>query len=350
MTDVVATWDEAAGLERVPLLVLDTLEAFLDGAGLGAGPLEVTPVGGGRSNVIYLVAREGADLVLRRPPRPPLAPSAHDVLREARILTALDGTGVRVPRVRAQCDDDAVIGAPFYMMDRVDGELVIESVPLDLEPAAISEELVDALVELHALEWERTPLREFARGTSYLERQLRRFSGLWEHNRTRDVEDVEVVARWLATECPVPRPDTLVHGDYRLGNVLYARGEPTRLAAILDWEMAAIGDPLADVGYMCAMWIEADDPDRGMYEVNAITRRPGFLTRDELLARYSERSGRPVDEVRWYEVLALWKSAVFMEGNYRRATSGLSDDPYLKRFGAGVLELAGRARALTERA
>ena len=350
--DVVADWDEAKHNKRVPLLVLEPLREFLDDHALGEGPLCVEPIGAGRSNVIFRVERDGADLVLRRPPRPPLPPSAHDVLREARILAGLEGTDVRIPPLRAACDDETVIGAPFYVMDRVDGEVILDDVPAALDDpvglAGVSRELVDALAELHAVDWAATSLREMARGTGYLERQLRRFSGLWEHNRARDVADVDAVAGWLAHNRPESPPDTVVHGDYRVGNVLYARAAPARLTAILDWEMATIGDPLADVGYLCATWIEVGDPDRGMYEVNGITRRPGFLSRAELVARYEERSGRSVDDVRWYEVLALWKSAIFMEGNYRRAVSGLSDDPYLRQFGDGVLELARRARELTE--
>ena len=350
--DVVATWADARAHPRVPLLVLEPLRRFLDERGLGRGELRLSPIGEGRSNVIYLIQRDGVELVLRRPPRPPLPPSAHDVLREARILAGLEGTPARIPRLLAACDDESVIGAPFYVMERVVGDVVVGDVPPALDDAegraTISLELVDALAELHAVDWRASPLRELARNSPYVDRQLRRFGGLWEHNRTRDVPDVERVARWLYDHRPAPAVETVVHGDYRLGNVVYGRSAPARLLAILDWEMATIGDPLADVGYLCAMWIEADDPHRGMYEVNAITRRDGFLRREELVARYEERSGRAVGDVLFYEVLALWKSAIFMEGNYRRATSGLSDDSYLKQFGAGVLELARRAWERTQ--
>jgi aminoglycoside phosphotransferase (APT) family kinase protein len=350
--DIVLDWDEAARLDRAPLLVVEPLRRFLDEHGLGSGDLVLTPVGEGRSNVIYLLEREGCELVLRRPPRPPLPPSAHDVLREARILRALEGTGVRIPRILAACDDERVIGAPFYLMERVEGAVIVAQAPPAIDDPSerrrVSEELVDALVELHAVDWQRTELREMARGSGYLDRQLRRFTGLWEHNRTRDLPQVDATATWLAEHLPASPASTVVHGDYRLGNVVFGHDAPARLRAILDWEMATIGDPLADVGYLCAMWIERDDPPRGMYEVNAITRAEGYLTRAELVDRYEQRSGRSMHDVRYYEVLALWKSAIFMEGNYRRATLGLSDDPYLKRFGAGVVELAARAIARTE--
>ena len=136
---------------------------------------------------------------------------------------------------------------------------------------------------------------------------------------------------------------TVVHGDFRLGNAMYATGAPARLIAIFDWEMATIGDPLADVGYLCMMWSEAGDPPGGMADLHAVTRAEGFPTRAELVARYEEGSGRSMTDIRWYTVLAMWKAVVFMEGNYRRAVAGSTDDPFLKTFGQGVLDLARMA-------
>ncbi len=135
----------------------------------------------------------------------------------------------------------------------------------------------------------------------------------------------------------------MVHGDYRLGNTMMAPDSPARLVAIFDWEMATIGDPLADLGYLCTLWTDRDDPPLGMFELSAVTRQPGFPRRGELVARYEERSGRSMSDIRWYQTLALWKSIVFMEGNYKRSLAGTTDDPYLKGFGEGVLELAKRA-------
>jgi len=349
--DIVATPQEAAANERPPLLVLEPLARFLDANGLGAGEIEATPVGDGHSNVTYRVRREGADVILRRPPRPPLPPSAHDVLREARLLRALAPTPARVPRVLAVGDDESVIGAPFYVMERVDGEVITIDLPPALDTVAerrrIGDELIDALVEVHAVDWLTAGLEGFGKPSGYLERQLRRFGGLWEHNRTREIPAVERVGAWLAEHLPESdpaQPATIVHGDYRLGNTMFAPRAPARLAAILDWEMATIGDPLADLGYLCMMWSQAGDEDRGLREaLGRVTRQAGFPTREELCARYEERSGRSVGDLRWYIVLAVWKSVVFMEGNYKRAVSGTTDDPYLKAFGDGVLELAERA-------
>jgi aminoglycoside phosphotransferase (APT) family kinase protein len=348
--DIVATHEDAAANARPPLLVVEPLVRFLDEHGLGSGAIDAAPVGEGHSNVTYIVRRGDAVMVLRRPPRPPLPPSAHDVLREARLLAAIGPTAARVPRVLAVCDDEAVIGAPFYVMEKVDGDVITSAVPAPLdtpeERRRIGEELIDALVEIHAVDWQACGLEGFGKPTGYLERQLRRFGGLWEHNRTRDVPAVERVGRWLAENRPESGAATIVHGDFRLGNTMFAPGAPARLVSVFDWEMATIGDPLADVGYLSTLWAERDDPSFGRFELSKVTRGEGFPTRAELVARYEERSGRSMGDARWYQTLALWKSVVFMEGNYKRAVSGATDDPYLKDFGEGVIELAERAEAV----
>ena len=346
--DIVRRREDATANTRPPLVVLEPLMGFLDRHGLGDGELEIAPVGEGHSNVTYLMRRSGAELILRRPPRPPLPPSAHDVLREARLLSALADTPARVPRVLAVGEDDEVIGSPFYVMERVVGDVITTEMPPALDNPAerrrVADELVDSLVEVHAVDWQAVGLEGFGKPTGYLERQLRRFNGLWEHNRTRDIPEVERVGAWLAENLPESGPATVVHGDYRLGNTMFAPGAPARLAAIFDWEMATIGDPLADLGYLCMMWTEAGDPPGGLREaLGRVTRAEGFPTRAELIARYEERSGRSMQDIRWYTTLAVWKSIVFMEGNYKRAVAGTTDDPYLKAFGEGVLELARRA-------
>ena len=349
--DVVATHADGAANAREPLLVLEPLRAFLDAHGLGAGALRVAPIGEGHSNVTYLVGRDdGFELVLRRPPRGPLAPSTHDVLREARLLGALGDTAARVPRVLAACADETVIGAPFYLMQRVAGVAVTTALPPALDTPAerrrCGEELVAALAEAHAVDWRACGLEGFTRDPDgYLPRQLRRFGGLWEHHRTRDLPAIEHVGAWLEANMPRSGPATVVHGDYRLGNAMFDTCAPARLTAILDWEMAALGDPLADVGYLCAVWVQRDDPPLGSFELSGVTRSEGFPTRDELLARYEAASGRSVGDIRWYRVLALWKVAIFMEGNLRRALAGSTDDPWVR--GTGVVELAELARALT---
>jgi aminoglycoside phosphotransferase (APT) family kinase protein len=350
--DIVSTHADASANARPPLLVLEPLKRFLDEHGLGEGEIEARPIGEGHSNVTYLIERSGMEVVLRRPPRPPLPPSAHDVLREARLLRALRDTPARVPDVLAVCEDTATIGCPFYLMERIAGEAIVTSLPPALDAPAergrIGEELIDALVEIHAVDWRAAGLEGFGKPTGYLERQLRRFGGLWELNKTREIPAVERVRDWLAERLPDSPAATVVHGDFRLGNTMFAVRAPARLEAVLDWEMATIGDPLADLGYLCMMWTEAGDPSDGLREhLGRVTRAEGFPTRAELIARYEERSGRSMRDIRWYTTLAVWKTVVFMEGNYRRAIAGSTDDPYLKQFGEGVLDLARQAEEAT---
>jgi aminoglycoside phosphotransferase (APT) family kinase protein len=274
------------------------------------------------------------------------------VLREARLLRALSGTQARVPAVVATCTEAELIGSPFYLMERVSGEVITATMPAALNVSAqrarVAEELVDALVEIHGVDWRAAGLEDFGRPTGYLERQIRRFGGLWKTNRTRELPPVERVERWLAENLPAHAPAaTIVHGDYRLGNTMFARSAPASLVAVLDWEMATIGDPLADLGYLCMMWTEAADPHRGVRESLAgVTRASGFPSRAELVDGYEERSGRAMHDIRWYTVLALWRMLIFMEGNYRRALLGASDDPFLAGFGESVVELAHEAEAL----
>ena len=331
--------------------MLEPLIAFLDAHGLGAGEPAIEPLGDGHSNVTYAVRRGDTELVVRRPPRGPLPPSAHDVLREARVLRALEGHAP-VPRVLAVCDDDGVIGAPFYVMERLEGEVVTDAVPAALDDEAgrrgMGEALVDALVTLHGVDWRAAGLEGFGRPEGYLARQVKRFGGLWERNRTRELPAVERVGAWLGEHLPQSPPATIVHGDFRLGNVMYAAGAPARVVAIFDWEMSTIGDPLADLGYLCTFWVSRERSARGHLRAargHAGARLP--LARAARRALRRRRSGRALGDLRWYEAMALWKIIVFMEGNYRRALAGSVDDPYLTSFGEAIAELAERAEALT---
>jgi aminoglycoside phosphotransferase (APT) family kinase protein len=350
--EIVDTHEQASELELAPLIVREPLEAFMDANGLGSGRVEAERIGEGHSNITYLVSRDGQRFVLRRPPRPPLPPSAHDVLREARLLDAVEKADVRTPLVLAVCDDESVIGVPFYLMRYEDGFVITSEVPDHLdspgERRRICTELVDALAEMHAVDWRSVGLEGFGKPTGYLDRQLRRFNGLWEHNKTRELPPVQEVGEWLAANKPESPDATIVHGDYRLGNTMFGREAPARLVAIFDWEMATIGDPLADLGYLTATWSEPGGEQRTMFDFMSVTREDGFMKRDELVLLYEERTGRSTSDLRWYQALALWKAAVFMEGNYKRSLAGTTDDPYLKLFDKGVPMLAEAAREITK--
>jgi aminoglycoside phosphotransferase (APT) family kinase protein len=345
MTAIVDTPEEASALDLPPLLVRRPLEAFLDAHGLGSGQIEAVAIGEGHSNVTFEIARGGDRWVLRRPPRPPLPPSAHDVLREAWLLEAVRDARVRTPVVVASSDDASIIGAPFYVMERIDGEVLTTEVPpaLDGHRREIGEALVDALVEIHAVDWRACGLEGYGKPTGYLDRQLRRFSGLWEHNRTRELTVMDELFAWLGEHKPESGEATIVHGDYRLGNVMVASQPPVDVVAIFDWELATIGDPLADVGYLVATWAEPGEQNELF---GGVTAEGGFPSRQDLIARYEERSGRSMSDVRWYTTLALWKACVFLEGSYKRRLAGTTEDAFFDSLGRGVPMLAERALAI----
>jgi aminoglycoside phosphotransferase (APT) family kinase protein len=234
-------------------------------------------------------------------------------------------------------------------MEEMHGDVITDAIPEPLDnPAereAIGRELIEALAEIHAVDWQACGLEGFGKPTGYLERQLRRFTGLWEHNKTRELPRVQELAEWLARELPESPAATIVHGDFRLGNTMFASDAPARLVAVFDWELCTIGDPLADLGYMTVTWVQPDDPGDTMFtSLTAVTRLDGFQTRDELIALYEERTGRSMSDLRWYQTLALWKAAVFMEGNYARYLAGTSaDEGFIEAFDKGVPALAEAA-------
>jgi aminoglycoside phosphotransferase (APT) family kinase protein len=336
--------------DQPPLIVETSVEAFLDAHDLGAGPVVATRIGdGGGSNFSFLIERGDERFVLRRPPRPPLPPTAHDMVREAGLQNAIRAAGFgRLADILAVCEDESVLGVPFYVMRFLDGHVITDELPPGLETEearkALGLDLVDTLVEIHAADVSRTELAAFARPGSYLERQVRRFTQLWEINKTRELPQVEQVGAWLAANLPQPLPSTVVHGDYRLGNMMVAPTAPTRIVAVLDWEMGAIGDPRADVGYLLATYTEPNGRASALGS-SPVTGEAGFPTRAQIVARYEERSGRSVQPLAWFEALALWKAAVFCEAIYGRFIRGElgSEDTGAARFEQAVPLLAATA-------
>jgi aminoglycoside phosphotransferase (APT) family kinase protein len=335
---------------RAPLIVEDRVESFLDQHGLGAGPVTSERIGdGGGSNFTFLIRRGDERFVLRRPPRPPLPPSAHDMVREAGLQTAIRAAGFgRLAEIVAVCEDTSLLGVPFYVMRYLDGDVITSELPAGLESAnarhRLGLDLVEALVEIHAADVSRPELAAFARPGSYLERQVRRFAQLWEINKTRELPDVDRVGAWLAARIPEPLPSTVVHGDYRLGNMMVAPGEPNRILAVLDWEMGAIGDPRADVGYLLATYSEPNGRVSALGS-SPVTAEAGFPSRAELVEHYAARSGRDVEPLAWFEALALWKAAVFCEAIYGRYIRGElgEEDTRAALFEMGVPLLAATA-------
>ena len=313
------------------------------------GPLSVERiVAAGHSNETFFITRGSFSCVLRRPPRGPLLPTAHDVLREYRVLSALASTAVPVPQPVLVCEDTSVIGAPFYLMERKQGVVIREALPLFANTPAVRRNLalalVDALATLHSVDWRAAGLEGFGKPEGYLERQVRRWLGQLDGARNRHIPELDQVGEWLKDHLPEAPPATIVHGDYRMDNVMFADGLPVRLIAILDWEMSTLGDPLADLGYLLAFWRQVGDPEP---EFPSNTwwnaEATGFPTRQELAERYAEKTGRRIQDVAFYQALAIWKLAVLLEGSYKRHLAGTTDDPFFALLREGVPALARRA-------
>jgi aminoglycoside phosphotransferase (APT) family kinase protein len=289
-------------------------------------PVRFELIAGGHSNLTFKVTdNSGRAMVLRRPPLGHLLSSAHDMSREHAILVALDATDVPTPRPLALCADDAVNGAPFYVMDHIDGlcvHTVIDAQSMLRDDAArrhASESLVDTLAAIHAVDVDAVGLGRLGRKQDYVARQLRRWHGQWQQSKTRELPAIDEVHAQLARCIPEQGPAALVHGDYRLDNTLVSVGGDVR--AVLDWELATLGDPLVDVGSLIVFWdIEAGDADTAV--PTAPTRARGFMTSPEILGRYVHASGRDVTDINFYVAFANWKLACIIEGVYQRYVSG----------------------------
>ena len=328
------------------------LARFLRGRFEGAGgALEVARLGGGHSNLTYLLRTGEREWVLRRPPLGPLLPTAHDMSREYRVLSALADRDVPTPRPLLFCEDPEVIGAPFYVMERVRGFVLQDRIPAEIgedraRRHAIGLAMVDALARLQAVDWRAAGLEDFGRPEGYLERQLLRWRGQWERAKTRELPRIDEILAWLTERLPKTPDATIVQGDFKLDNVMYAPSGDVRVVAIFDWEMATIGDPLADFGYFVTQWPRPGDPDA---DPASLTMGEGFAEREELIELYGERTGREIRTLDWYRVLALFKLAIIGEGIYSRYVRGQTTDPRFPGIGAGVPRIAERAWRITER-
>jgi aminoglycoside phosphotransferase (APT) family kinase protein len=315
-----------------------------------APPLSFEAIQGGRSNLTYTVTdTAGTRLILRRPPLHGVLESAHDMGREYRIIAALAQSDVPVPPTVGYEPDPEVSGAPFYVMAYVAGEVIRDVATaqrsLTEETRAVAgEEVIDVLVQLHAIDPDEVSLGDLARRDGYLERQLRRWHRQLETARTRELPLLDEVHRRLLGAVPEQGPATIVHGDYRLDNLIV---DPTsgRIRAVLDWELTTLGDPLADVGLLQVYWSEPGDDTPVLLE--APTSVPGFPSRHELAERYAERSGRDLSDLQYYVAFGYWKLACILEGVYGRYASGAygdTDDSF-RAFGELVISLGERAAA-----
>ena len=310
-------------------------------------PVEFTLIAGGRSNLTYLVTdAAGQKYVLRRPPLGHVLATAHDMAREHRIIAAVGRTGVPVPRALGLCTDEAVNGAPFYVMSHVEGE-VLDSADKAalLDPSlreAASHHLIDVMAELHAVDVDAVGLGDLARRDGYIERQLKRWRSQWENSKTRELPAIDEVEKRLSAHVPTQQGVVIAHGDYRFGNCLtdVKRG---RIAGVLDWELCTLGDPLADLGYLGVYW--SDGPSSAL-RANDPTPAGGFPTYASLVERYARTTGRDVSGVNYYVAFSCWRLAVISEGVYARylhGAMGKQDGIDLSTMKLGPEGLAERA-------
>jgi aminoglycoside phosphotransferase (APT) family kinase protein len=346
---------------------LSRLGRWLDDSGVPGDPgrpPRATLIAGGRSNLTYLLdtgqpagPARPALLVLRRPPLGHVLPTAHDMTREYRVLSALHGTDIPVPRPVALCQDAAVIGAPFYLMEHVTG-LVLRTREDGAQVTAaqagdLSLRFADMLAAIHGIDPEAVGLAGFGRPEGYLERQLARWQRQWELSQTREMPGYEQLTARLAMGLPAAgeRGGTLVHGDYRLDNMLIALGRPPSIAAVLDWEMSTLGDPLADLGLALVYWADAEDDESAELSVSAtVTSCPGFLSRPQIAARYAALTGRDVSRIGYYMAFGCFKLAVVLEGIHSRFLQHKTVGEGFEREGPAVPLLIQRAHKLLDSA
>jgi aminoglycoside phosphotransferase (APT) family kinase protein len=286
-------------------------------------------ISGGKSNLTFRVEAAAGAVVLRRPPLGHVLPTAHDMVREHTVMSALGGTAVPVPTMLHLCADPSVLGAPFYVMELVDGHICRDSLPDGYadDPAdrrRIGEGLVDVLAALHAVDPGAVRLAEFGRPEGYLERQVRRWVKQWDATRIPGHDQLDALAADLAADVPATQRNAVVHGDYRLDNTVLDRHHPGRIAAVLDWEMSTLGDPLADLGILLGYWSQADDTGarRAAIVVPAATVLPGFPTRREVAELYAARTGLDLTPLPWYAAFAGFKLAVVCAGIVARVQGG----------------------------
>lgn len=333
--------------DTAPVRAGETLDSDRLSAWLGTPVLAIEQFPGGHSNLTYLVRTADTEYVLRRPPFGPVPPKSHDMVREAQLLAALHPLFPAAPRIERICPDPQVLGAPFFLMERRRGIVLRGTLPSEYQgrEAQISETFAATLAQLHSLDVTEPPLSACGKPDGFLERQVRGWGDRWRRAALEPVPDLDRVLTWLEANRPSSGPPALVHNDFKLDNLMFAPGNPAKIAAVLDWEMAALGDPLCDLGLALTYWCHAEAPGLGL-----LSLAPGFHSRDELVQSYARRSGRPLDNLPYHEVLGVFKLAVILQQIYHRYVAGQTRDPRFAGFGEIVRELGRTASRLREAA
>jgi len=316
------------------------------------GELEVSQFPSGASNLTYLLKVGDWEGVLRRPPLGPVPPKAHDMGRESGILGKLNAVYPLAPRPHFFCEDDSVIGAPFYVMERRTGVILDDSFSPGLKPdegvrRGISRTLIDTLVELHAVDVSEAGLGDLGKPDGFLKRQTEGWISRYEKAKTDEIEEIEPLTEWLARDIPESPPPAVIHNDYKLNNLVLDPEDLTEVRAVLDWEMATVGDPLFDLAVSLSYWIEPGDPDELKAVLPTVTETPGFLTRKELIDHYAEKSGRDLSDMHWYVVFGYFKLAGILQQIYARYKNGQTTDQRFATFNERVQTLIVHAENLS---
>jgi aminoglycoside phosphotransferase (APT) family kinase protein len=312
------------------------------------GPLSVRQFAGGHSNLTYLLRLGDTELVLRRPPFGNAVKSAHDMAREYRVLSKLSPVYPPAPRPLLFCDDPAVMDVPFYVMERRRGVILRKQGPADLSIDAataqrLSTSLIDALANLHALDYQAAGLGDVGKPEGYVARQVNGWVERYAKAQTSEVPALDRTARWLTGRLPSDSAPTLIHNDFKYDNLVLDQNDLTRVTAVLDWEMATVGDPLMDLGTTLGYWVEAGDPAPLRLAAMGPTDLPGSLTRRSLADHYADRTGRDVTGILFYYVFGLYKIAVIVQQIYARYIRGHTRDPRFARLDGLVAVLAQQA-------
>ena len=334
---------------------VDSVAAWLSSEAGVVGVPDVRQFSGGASNLTYLLRYPDRDLILRRPPAGQKAKGAHDVAREFRIQSQLAPVFPHVPTMVALCEDESVIGSPFYVMERLVGHIPRKELGISLTPDEVRQlctNAVDLLVELHSIDVDATGLASLGKGEGYVGRQVAGWSARYRKARTRNVGSFEKVMRWLDENQPADVRSCLIHNDFRLDNLVLSPDEPTKPIGLLDWEMATVGDPLMDLGGALAYWVQADDGRGFRMFRRQPTHVPGMMTRREVVDYYTSRAGLPLTDREWafYEVFGLFRLAVICQQIYYRYHHKQTTNPAFRHFGLAVVMLELRCRRLIRKA
>jgi aminoglycoside phosphotransferase (APT) family kinase protein len=320
-----------------------------------AHPLVVEQYPSGHSNLTYLLHWGDCEMVLRRPPFGSKVRSAHDMSREYRVLSKLHTAYPLAPRVLLYADDESILGSPFYLMQPIHGIIIRRDPPRDVpfnEETArrLSESFVDNLAKLHALDYNAIGLGELGKPQGYVERQVHGWVDRYYGSQTHDLAEVKHLAAWMRNHLPQAREASLIHNDYKYDNVVLASDDLTRIIGVLDWEMATIGDPLADLGTALAYWVDSKDPEELQRIRWCPSTYPGSMTRAQIVERYASKTGRDVSPIAFYLVLARFKLAVIVQQIYFRYHQGLTKDERFRSMADAVRILLEAALDCAERA